>query len=212
MSDKQQTPSNVGRSLILIIAAIVVGTLWFVFQSKSDTDKTLDNTKKAQNSQTKDDQKTDEYKGWKTFNWESEKVSFKYPGDWNANEDANIYRVYVKNTDVDLMKEPTPENFQQIWLSNDVTEASKAREAAIKAGSSAFRVVNGDVKASTIKAGSLTINVYEYATVGGPTLEAYFENKAGHRIMATTSTEVGDKNQKDMVANLKKVLASIVLK
>lgn len=208
MSDKQQTPSdnNVGRSLIILIAVIIAGTGWFVWQATRNTDKTLEDTRKAQ-AQDKEEDKTDEYKGWKDATWEG--VSFKYPGDWFTSETASMGRFYVKNSQVDLLKEATPDNFQQVWLSVDTDENAASRENAIKAGSSAFRVVNGEVKASTVKSGDLTINVYEYQTTGGATLEAYWTGKDGKRYFATNSTEVGDQNQKDMVANLKKLLATV---
>ncbi len=213
MSNKQQTPApndNVRRSLILIIAAIVAGTLWFVWRANDNTDKTLENTKKAQ-AEVPQDKTADQYKDWKSFNWTAQGVSFKYPGDWNTQESTTIGRLYVKNTTVDLATAETPDNFQQVWLSVDTDEASLARENNIKKGVSAFREVTGEVKASTIKSGSLTINVYEYNTVGGPTLEAYWTNKAGKRFYATNSTEVGQQNQQDMVANLKKLLATVTV-
>jgi hypothetical protein len=212
MSDKQQTPTpnnNVKRSLLLIIAAILVGAIWFVWQSNDNTDKSLKSTKKTQ-TQTPTET-VDTYKGWKSYTWTAQGVSFKYPGDWTVQENTSMGRLYVKNSTVDLAKEQTPENFQQLWLSVDTDETAAARETNIKKGVSAFREVIGEVKASTIKAGSLTINVYEYETTGGPTLEAYWTNKAGSRVLATNSTEVGQQNQKDMVANLKKLLASVTL-
>lgn len=210
MSDKQQTPSstNVGRSLILIVAAIVVGTLWFVYQSKDNTDKTLDNAKQVQDSKPERNREGT-YKGWENYSWEGQNVSFKHPGGWVTSETASMGRLYVKNSSVDLLKEETPEDFQQVWLSVDTDEASKAREDAIKKGESAYRYVNSDVKAGTVKSGDLTINTYEYDTVGGPTLEAYWTGEDGKRYFATTSTEVGEENQAEMVANLKKLLATV---
>src|SRR5690606_13610706 len=108
--------------------------------------------------------------------WSDNAITFKHPGDWLTSETASMGRVYVKNSDVDLLKEETPDNFQQVWLSVDTDEASQARENAIKAGISEYRVVRGEVKSSTIKSGDLTINTYEYETLGGPTLEAYWTN------------------------------------
>jgi len=207
MSNKEQTPSNVGRSLVIIVAAIVIGTVWYAFAAKDNTDKILKNTKQA--TETPTNTQTDEYKGWKSYSWDNHSVSFKYPSGWTVKEDAKMDRLYVRNSDVNLLKEATPADFQQLWLSRDVDETSAAREAKIKNGESDYRVVQGEVKASTIKAGSTTINVYEYTTVGGPTLEAYWTNKDGHRLYATNSTEVGEENQTDMVANLKKLLASV---
>lgn len=207
MSDKQQIPSNVRKLLVLVIAVMIGGTLWFVSQATDDTDKTLNNAKKAQASDTTD--KKDEYKDWKSYTWTSEGVSFKYPGDWTVKEDAGIGRVYAKNSQVDLLKEETPADFQQIWLSADLDETALARENSIKVGESQYREVVGAVKASTIKAGDITINTYEYETLGGSTVEAYWTNKAGKRLFATNSTEVGQQNQTDMVANLKKILASV---
>jgi len=206
MSDKQQTPTNVGRSLTIIIAVILVGVLWFVFAAKNETGKDADSTN---NQQTQEETK-DDYAGWQSHNWEAQGVSFKYPADWLVSETASMGRLYVKNADVDLMKEETPENFQQVWLSVDTDENSKAREDAIKEGKSAYRVVDGEVKSGTIKAGGLTINTYEYNTLGGPTLEAYWTGTDGKRYFATNSTEVGEANQAEMVAILKKLLATIV--
>jgi hypothetical protein len=217
MSKKQQTPepseeqpknTNVHRALVVVIAAIVVGTGLFVWQATRNTDKILNNTKDAQAEDPKDE-KTDEYAGWKNYTWESEGLSFKHPGDWLTSETASMGRLYVKNSDVNLLKESAPADFQQIWLSVDTDEAAQAREDAIKKGESMYRTVAGEVKASTIKSGDLTINVYEYQTVGGPTLEAYWTGKDGKRYYATNSTEIGEDNQTEMVATLKKVLASV---
>jgi hypothetical protein len=208
MSDNQQTPSNVGRALILVIAVIVAGTVWFVFQSRNEADKTLEDTKKAQSTD-ESDTKTDEYKGWESYTWASQGVNFKHPADWVTEENTGIGRLYVKNQDVNLLTEETPDNFQQIWLSIDTDESSAAREDAIKNGTSAFRTVNGEVKASTLEAGDITINTYEYETTGGPTMEAYWTGKDGKRLFATNSTDVGEQNQTEMVATLKKVLASV---
>ena len=219
MSDTQQTPkknstngtnngSGARRALMLVIVAIVVGTLWFASQSGNNAKKSLDNAEKAQKT-ADSGAKVDEYKGWKSYTWAAQGVSFKHPGDWFVSENADMGRLYVKNSQVDLLKEETPENFQQFWLSVDNDENSAAREAAIKAGTSMYREVSGSVKASTVKTGDLTINVYEYETVGGPTLEAYWTSKTGKRFFATTSTEVGKQNQTDMVATLKKALASV---
>src|SRR5690606_25799020 len=175
MSDKQQTPSNnVGRSLTIIIAIILIGAVWFVFGSKDKTDEALNTA--GNNEQSQQEQK-DKYEGWKSHTWESQGVSFKYPGDWVISETASMGRLYVKNVDVDLLKEETPENFQQVWLSVDTDENSAAREEAIKNGRSAWRVIDGEVKADTIKAGDITINTYEYNTLGGVTLEAYWTGK-----------------------------------
>lgn len=214
MSKNEQTPSTAQRSLVVIIVIIVIGLVWFIWQAGNDDKKTADTNKATTTNQkaSEDKQATDEYKGWKTYTWESQGLTFKYPGDWFVSETASMGRLYVKNSQVDLNKEETPANFQQVWFSHDTDEVTKAREDAIKNGQSDFRVVNGPVTASTIKAGDVTINVYAYETVGGPTVEAYWANKAGKRYLATTSTEVGKQNQTDMVVNLKKVLASVVQK
>jgi hypothetical protein len=215
MSKNEETPSTVQRTLMVIIALIVVGVAWFVWQAGADDKKkTEDNKKTGTNQSTNktNEEKADEYKGWKTYDWASQGISFKYPGDWFVSETESMGRLYVKNSQVDLNKEETPATFQQIWFSHDTDETAKAREDAIKKGESDFRVVNGTVTEATIKAGDTTINTYAYETIGGSTLEAYWTNKAGKRLMATTSTEVGKQNQTDMVANLRKVLATVVVK
>lgn len=215
MSNNEQTPRTVQRSLVVITVIILVGVAWFVWQAGKDdasTDKKDNKATTSDESANKEEKKTEDYSGWKTYNWESQGISFKYPGDWFISETTSMGRVYAKNSQVDLNKEETPANFQQVWLTHDTDETAKAREDAIKTGKSDYRVVNGAVTASTVKAGSTTINVYSYETIGGPTLEAYWTNKDGKRYMATTSTEVGTQNQTDMVANLKKILATLTQK
>lgn len=211
MKNKQQTPpqtpSNVRTSLIAVAAAILVGTGLYVYSANSKTNETIDKTNNTQNSAPKES--TDAYAGWKSYTWTDNGVSFKYPGDWVVNDTQTDYRVYVRNVNVDLTKESMPANFQQVWLSVDVDETAAAREQAIKNGQSDFRMVDGTVKAGSIKTSGVTVNTYEYKTLGGATLEAYWTNKAGVRLMATTSTEVGEQNQSDMVATLKKVLATV---
>jgi len=207
MSDKLQDTKQTRTALILVAAVIVGVTGWYVMQSSENANKSLDDTEKVQ--ATENESADDAYKGWKAYSWEAEGISFKYPGDWLVGQNGSDYRLYVKNVDVDLAKAETPDNFQQVWLSADQDEASAVREAAIKNGESAYRVVDGEVKASTVKAGGLTINTYEYNTVGGVTVEAYWADKDGKRYYATNSTEVGEANQTEMVATLKKVLASI---
>lgn len=212
MSETQQTPNKSRNLVILVVAAVLLGVVWYAVQSGSK-DKTAEkNTQKPQTNQTANKETTDQYKGWKSYTWASQGVSFKYPETWTTQENTAMGRLYAKNSTVNLLEQEAPDDFQQIWLSHDEDEASKAREDSIKKGESSYRQVNSAVKANTIKAGSLTINTYEYDTVGGPTLEAYWTNKAGTRLLATTSTEIGQQNQKDMVANLKKLLASVELK
>jgi hypothetical protein len=208
MSDNQQTPETLKRSLFIIIAAIILGTGWFVWQSKKSTDKTLNQAKTVQKTD-RENPKPNPYADWELYKWVSQGTSFKYPKGWFVSEDSDIGRLYIKNKQVDLSKEETPEDFQQVWISYDTDETAEARETAIKNGTSDFRVVNGPVKASTIAAGGITVRTYAYETVGGPTLEGYWTNKAGTRLMATTSTEVGQQNQTDMVATLKKLLATV---
>lgn len=207
MSNKLQDTKQTRTVLILIAAVIIGATGWYVMRSNDNANKSLDDAQKVQANA--EDNKQDTYKDWQSYSWEGQGVSFKYPAGWLVGQNGSAYRLYVKNTDVDLMKEETPENFQQVWLSVDTDETSAAREAAIKDGKSDYRVVDGEVKAATIKSGNITINTYEYNTTGGPTLEAYWTGKDGVRYMATTSTEVGAANQTDMVATLKKLLASI---
>jgi hypothetical protein len=207
MSDNQQTPSNnvVGRALPILIAIILVGAIWFVF-SKDKTEEPMNNTNANEQAQ---EEAKNEYEGWKEYTWESQGVSFKYPGDWVISETPSMGRLYVKNIDVNLLKEETPEGFLQVWLSVDTDENSAAREEAIKNGRSVWRVVDGEVKSGTIKAGDIIINTYEYNTLGGATIEAYWTDKDGKRYYATNSTEVGEPNQTEMVDILKKLLKSV---
>ncbi len=208
MSNKLQDNQTTRAALILVIVAIIGFTGWFVTRDNNNGDKPLENTENVQATT----EAEDTYKDWADQAWESQSLAFKRPSNWVVEERASMGRFYIKNADVDLLKQAAPHDFQQLWISVDTDENSAAREAAIKEGRSAYRVVRGEVKASTIDAGDLKINTYEYQTVGGPTLEAYWTNKDGKRYYATNSTEMGEDNQTEMVAALKKLLASIELK
>ncbi|HTH72575.1 MAG TPA: hypothetical protein VL737_04415 [Candidatus Pristimantibacillus sp.] len=216
MSNKEQTPTkkalvtpeNLRRGLIVVALAIVAGTLWYVWQTKDNTDKTLKDAKAVQTAE-KNNPAPNAYADWTQYKWTDNGVSFKYPKDWFVSENKAMGRVYVKNSQVDLLTQATPDNFQQVWLSVDPDETYKAREDAIKQGQSDFHAVKSAVKASTVTAGGVTINLYTYDTTSGPAAEAYWTNKAGTRVLATTSTGVGQQNQTDMVATLKKLLATV---
>ena len=124
MSDKEQTPTNnnVGRAVTIIIAILLIGTVWFVFGSKNQTEEPMNNTNSSEQAQ---EEAKDEYEGWKDHIWESQGVSFKYPGDWVISETASMGRLYVKNVDVDLLNVAhtgTPEGVGTV-VAGDLLEA-----------------------------------------------------------------------------------------
>jgi type II secretory pathway pseudopilin PulG len=204
--------SSIEGFLILVIILILAGVGYYVWHSTKNTNDILNTAEKSNNASSNKAQKMitlDVYKDWKTYIWTSQGVSFKYPNNWFIKEDSSLNRVYASSVEADVTKDNMPANFQRIWFSTESVEASLQQEEGIKSGSSSNRQVSGPVAISTIKSGSITIDTYEYETVGGPTLQAFWEDSANKRFYATNSTEVGEKNQKDMVANLKKILATV---
>jgi hypothetical protein len=214
MSDNKQLQLNankVRRSLILILAAAVIGVGWYAYQNRNGADQPAGGTQQETQEVEATSGGQEDYEGWQDYTWASQGFSFKHPEGWVVEENATMSRLYVKNSDVNLLTEETPDNFQQIWFSYDNDEAAQQREEDIKKGVSQYRAVNSEVKASTIEADGIIFNVYEYETLGGATLEAYWTTEEGKRVYATNSTDVGEPNQTEMVATLKKVLASVTL-
>lgn len=174
---------------------------------KQVADSTTNTTTTTQSS-TSTTTTTDETANWKTYTSASLGISFKYPSDWFVKEASSDSRIYVRNTQNDVDKETMPSNFQQIWISYSATESAVSKENNTKSGNPDGREISGSVTPSTIKAGNITINTYEYSTVGGLTLEAYWASASGKRYWATNSTEIGTVNQQNMVANLKLILST----
>lgn len=150
------------------------------------------------------------YTGWPTYTSTAQKLSFKYPKGWYIREDpSSSSTIYISSVQGVVDKGNWPADFQMLWISSDPNETALANENNTKAGKPSCCEISGPVTASTIKSGSLVINAYQYQTVGGPELEAYWTNSAGKRFVATNSVEVGETNQQNMVANLKLVLATV---
>lgn len=136
-------------------------------------------------------------------------ISFQYPKGWFVREDNDASRVYIENTQEDVNKGNMPADFQRVWISTWAQEVSAQIENNVKNGKPDGREISGKVSATTISSDGIVINTYEYKTVGGSTLQAFWTNKSGKRYYATNSTEVGDVNQQKMVENLKKILATV---
>lgn len=208
-----------GFSVLLLIGIIItVGVIgfggWYVLsRDKIDQSKVITPTDSAEDKDAEPtDDTPDPYKDWLTYNWAPQATSFKYPADWFVAPDASNDRVHIRNVQNEVTKEDMPATYQNMWLSADTVEAAAEREAAIKQGESSIRQISGTVTASTIMTGSRTINTYEYQTIGGATIEAYWTGKDGRRYFATTPTELGEPRQTDSVKMLKQVLPTLVIK
>ena len=141
-------------------------------------------------------------------------ISFQYPKGWYVKENKEIgdgYSVLISNVDVveGMNKGNVPSDFQQVWISTWEQEVGVEKENNVKNGKPDGREIFGSVSASVINNNGIMINVYEYKTVGGATLEAFWVDKSGKKYYATNSTEVGETNQQKMVENLKEILSTI---
>lgn len=136
-------------------------------------------------------------------------ISFQYPKGWFVREDRDDSRVYIENTQEDVNKGNMPADFQRVWISTWAQEVSAQTENNVKNGKPDGREISGSVSTATINSNGVVINTYEYKTIGGSTLQAFWTDKSGKRYYATNSTEVGDANQQKMVENLKKILATV---
>lgn len=201
--------SAIHALLILAVVGIVGLTGWYVWNSNNEADKNLKgNSTITAKPKGNSDVPEDEYAGWKTYQITDKSFSFKYPSDWYTKE-GTLNRIYASNTQADFTKEDRPDNLQQIWFAIDSDEASAQNEDSVKSGQPQGREAFGAITTAQIKSGDLTIRTYEYKTVGGKTLQAFWTSKAGKRYYATNSTEVGEDNQQNMVNNLKTILATV---
>jgi hypothetical protein len=147
---------------------------------------------------------------WLTYENEEYGFSFEYPKNWHIKEDVINNRIYIRNVKNDVNKETMPSNFQQLWFSILDKNVFVEKEKNIKNDRPDGREIFTSVLATTIDTGEVIINIYEYETVGGLTLQAFWSDKFGNNYYATNSTEVGEENQKNMVENLKKILSTIL--
>lgn len=161
--------------------------------------------------------KTDEAP-WKTYSSRNLKISFKYPNDWHVYEEKEIgfgYRIYIQSSQIEDAineNEPSalPDSFQKVWISNWEQETMEREENNLKNNKSDFSEIYGQVSASIIQVNDVEIRTYDYQTGQGPMLNAYWENRAGERYNATTMSEHGStENQKEMIENLRKILATV---
>ncbi len=139
-------------------------------------------------------------------------ISFQYPKDWYIKEEEEMrsgYRIYIRNFQGDVSRENMPSDFQQIWISTWEQEINAETENNVKNGNPDGREFGGSLSTKTIDRGSFIINTYEYETIGGVTIQAFWTDKSGKRYYATNSTEVGQENQKNMVENLRKILSTV---
>lgn len=204
------------ETALVVIALVLAGFVaWYVLHVKQAANAVYDNRSEVTVSRpvkTAPATQADDYSGWKTYTAQDGSLQFKYPGTWFVREDAELQRVYVSTVKTAVTKDDTPANFQQVWFTTGTAEASANSEASVKKGEPTGRTISGKVTAGSITASGRTIRTYEYGTIGGPSLEAFWSNSVGLRFYATTATEVGQTNQQNMVTNLKKMLASVVIK
>lgn len=146
---------------------------------------------------------------WQKHKSISHGISFQYPKDWYVIEDESIDRIYIRNVQNKTSKGNRPSDFQQLWISTWEQEINSETENNVKGGKPDGREFGGPLSAGIIDRDDFIINTYEYRTIGGQTLQAFWNDKSGKRYYATNATEVGQENQQKMVENLKKILATV---
>ncbi len=202
----------------ILILTVVVGLLgavgWLVYDRQKLAKQ--DNTSQERNNSSEkavllDNKNSDEKpinSGWKVYISEKLKISFEYPEGWFVKEEDQISsgsRIYISSHDGEFNKGNIPSGYQNIWISTWDQEVSAEDENSTKNGTPNCCEA-GPIATSSIQAGSVKINTYEYQTVGGPKLQAYWTNNI-KRYYATNATEIG--NQDSMVETLKKLLPTV---
>lgn len=216
VKNQDQCGFSIVEVLVVLVVAGAVGFAgWYVYHSQTDKNGVAKNSSSSSN-QTDTSKQTslpeDLYAGWKTYESADKKLTFKYPSDWHTRQDGNLPRVYASNTAGTTTKDNMPTDFQQVWVTTGSDEASVERENSTKIGSPLGASVSGEIVKSTIKSGDLVINTYEFNSAGGKVLQAFWADSTGQRYYATNSSEIGQVNQQNMVDNLKKILATVVVK
>lgn len=197
------------QRITLSILAMCVFTLVGCNQQKVKQNQAITPDSTSQQPSSPVVQQNIESENFQTYTSNNLGISFQYPKDWYIKEDQSINRVYIKNVQDDINKGNAPENFQQVWISNWEEEINETTENNVKNGNPTGREFGGFLSSGIIDRGIFTINTYEYVTMGGPTLEAFWSDKFGKRYYATNTTEAGQKNQQNMVKNLKLILSSV---
>lgn len=203
---------SVIAGLIVIVALTLVGGVgYYIYHNDKDkktdssaTSPTNDQSSKAEEKSSSSEPVND---GWKTYTSTTQKISFEYPEGWFVREDSETNRIYVSNHQGEFNKDNMPDDYQQLWLSTWNQEATAENESSVKNGSPNGREA-GPITKGTIKAGEVTMNTYEYQTLGGSTLQAFWTAN-DKMYYATNSTEIGTQQQTDMVSNLKKLLPTV---
>lgn len=177
-------------------------------EQKTVGNERQDNPKAIQEST----QPTKEASNQQTYKSVNLGISFQYPKGWYVKEKKENgigYRIYIQNTQEGISKGNMPSDFQRVWISTWEQEINEETENNMKNSIPDGREFGGPLSAGTIDRNDFVINTYEYNTIGGPTLEAFWSNKNGKRYYATNSTEVDQENQKNMVKNLKLILSTV---
>ncbi|MEX2014493.1 MAG: prepilin-type N-terminal cleavage/methylation domain-containing protein [Candidatus Saccharimonadales bacterium] len=212
MNSNQKGFSVVEILIVIIVIGLLGAVGWLVYdRQKSKTSETQTNTQQKEETPKQETEQTEQKlinTGWKVYTSEKLNLSFEYPESWTVKEEDQISsgsRIYISSHSGEYNKGNIPSGYQNIWLSTWDQEVSAEDENSVKSGSPKCCEA-GPVTPSSIQAGSIKINAYEYQTVGGPKLQAYWTSN-GKRYYATNATEIG--NQNSMVDTLKKLLPTV---
>ncbi|OGH58653.1 MAG: hypothetical protein A2725_03060 [Candidatus Magasanikbacteria bacterium RIFCSPHIGHO2_01_FULL_33_34] len=195
----------------MIIGLILTGAgcLKVAQEQPKDEKKQVQEEKKIEETNNQEN-KTEEIdtSDWLTYTNEEYGFSFRYPKGWFIIEDESISRIYIRNVQGNTNKGNRPSDYQQIWISTWEKEITADTENNVKIGKPDGIEFGGGLFISAININGFIINTYEYNTLGGKILQAFWNDKSGKRYYATNSTEVGQENQQKMVENLKKILTT----
>lgn len=190
---------------ILAISSVMIGVLFLAGCGQ----QLVSQTKSTTQTQPVATQSANDTANLQTYTSDNLGISFQYPKGWYVREVKSDNTIYVENTQKDVNKDNLPADFQRIFISTSPNYVSAQKETNIKNGNPDNKEIVGSVSASTMSSNGIMINTYEYQSSGGPTLQAFWTDKSGKKYYASHSTEAGDANQKNMIENLKKILATV---
>jgi hypothetical protein len=215
--------------LLVVLALILVGSVGYYVSTANKDDKKTDTSVSSSHEDNNVTKEQSDNSDFKLYTSNELKLSFKYPKGWFVNEKKTSTgtRIYVSNNndnfdyiaskleaDGQLTNAPDapsaqriPLNYQIFWVSDRQEDVPVERENAVKTGTK-FPGNGFTPTVSTIKAGNVNINSYEYTTNFATVLEAYWMI-GSKRYAANTDTMLAlqtDTNQvlKNLLPTIKK--------
>ena len=196
--NNQRGSAVVGLLVVALLVAIGAAG-YFAYQARQQAGGTQATaTPAASSDKTIND-------GWVEYKSTALGISFEMPKGWYVEEETD--HLTIKNYEEEYNKgsDNVPADLQILLIWKGETASAEAENLIKNADGSTE--ITGKVKQGSLKAGSITMNTYEF-TSAGPSFDAFW-SIGGNRYQASNASEVGDSKQDAMIVTLKKLLPTV---